>query len=542
MSQYPQSTYDEIIHNMAAEIYYSLYQKDKDLDYFQKAQKEYQYLLAKYPFSPLAERTELFLGYSSLERDDGISGLQSFQRFLEKYPDSKYKDEVRRAIAAVYLLLEKYDDASRVYKELSAGAKDRAISSEAVYRLGDVSFAQRDYDQAIELYQKALKSIPEMSDHFPNGLYNLAESYFWRGDYRLSLDTFIRFLKSFPTHDHSGYALTRIGEIMEIMGVDQSRVMGAYLECFFRFHGNPGAGVARVRMLSRQMKGMKSKELKKSVEEMKEISVRSELPRMDEFMNLMVADGLHHRGEYEEALRYLVSYFQKHPTSSSLPFFHKRILKNIADQLADMVEKENYMDVLSKFSQYSATWLKNPDRMDIPYFLGRAYEQAGVFAEAGKIYSELLKELEKIRGTREEKERRVNEHLPSFDELNLRLSSISLMARDVSAALRFLEKIKDSPSLNSGLQIELVGNLAKVAEETGQPKQAIQYLLKLIESWKESPEQLAPVYLRLAEMQIKNKQWPEAEFSLDKIGEFKKQGVPIADPIWVSSLENRGNV
>jgi tetratricopeptide (TPR) repeat protein len=540
--KFPKSIYDEIVRNMAAEIHYSLYQEEKLAYHFQRAYDEYQYLLAKYPESPLAERTELILSYSVLERGEALAALQNLQRFLEKYPESPHTDPVRRAIGAVYVQLGKYEEATQTYERLGKTAKDKIFSHEATYRLGDVAFSRRDYKEAIALYQAALKSLPNFEKRFPNALYNMAESYFWTGDYRNSLEAYVNFLKYFPTHDHDGYAMTRVGELMEIMGVDQGRVMGGYLESYFRFHDSPGAGVARVRMLSQQMKGMKEKELKRAVDEMTEIAVKSSLPKMDEFINLMVSDGFYRRGEYERALGYLVSFYQSHPTSSSLPFFHKRILKNITDDLKKMAEEKRYMDVLGKFSKLSATWLKKPDRLDIPYFLGQAYEQAGVYNESEKIYSELLANLKKIKGTQEEKERRVIEHLPQFDELYLRLSTNCLLQRDVTKAHGYLTEIKNPEAFSSQSKIEWMGNLAKVAEEKGKTGEVIKYLLELIEAWKKSPEMLGPAYLKLAEMQIRQKQWPDAETTLNLIRTMKTQKMPVGNDVWVSALEKQGDV
>lgn len=416
------------------------------------------------------------------------------------------------------------------------------MSKEATYRLGDVAFSRRDYPEAIKLYQEALKTHPESESQFPNAHYNMAESFFWTGDYPKSLEHYLAYLRLFPSHDHGGYAITRIGELMEIMGVDQGRVMGAFLESYFRFRENPGAGVARVRMLSQRMKGMKENELERSVKEMREIGDKSELPRMGEFVNLMIADGYHRRGEYKKALDFLVSYYQQNPTSSNLDFFHRRILRNITDDLGGMIARNDYMDVLGTFSKHSATWLKNPDRLDVPYFLGQAYERAGVFKEAGKIYGSLLASLDKIKGTSEERERRVNEHLPTMDELYLRLSSVALKGRQTTEASQHLQRIEKPDQLKPENQVEWVENMAHVAEERGKTKEAVKHLLSLTDSWKDKPELLPPIYLRLAEMQIKGGQLDDAESSLGLIKKMQANKVSVDEDVWAKALERRGDV
>ena len=166
----------------------------------------------------------------------------------------------------------------------------------------------------------------------------MAEARFWQKDFKKSLGNYIQFVNLFPTHDYGGYALTRIGELLGVLGADQRRVMGAFLESYFRFPNHPGAKVARIRMLSQQMKGMKPKELKKSLEEINETAEKLDLPGIKEFTTLMVAEGLTHRGEYKAAIADLIAYYQKNPSSANLGSFKSRILRNIANELKDDVD------------------------------------------------------------------------------------------------------------------------------------------------------------------------------------------------------------
>ncbi len=53
--------------------------------------------------------------------------------------------------------------------------------------------------------------------------------------YGKSLDVYRDFVKKFPSSDHAAFAMTRMGELLEIFGADKSRVMGAYLETYFRY-------------------------------------------------------------------------------------------------------------------------------------------------------------------------------------------------------------------------------------------------------------------------------------------------------------------
>lgn len=514
---YPESIYDEIVNHLAAELHFKLWRRSGDEYHRSQFESIYRYLLNKYPESPLAERTNLLLGYVNLESNDGMATLQHFQKFLDKYPGSSELDQAYKALAAGYIDLNKYDDALRVYTTLEKSHKEDLSGIEASYRKGDVFVSQRKHQEAINAYSDALKKYPHQEAQFPNAHYNMAESYFWLGQYKKGLEHYIQFLKLFPSHEHGGYAMTRIGEILDIMGADTSRVMGAFLESFFRYRSNPGAAVARIRMLSQQMKGMKQKELSSATEEMEQISQTSKLPNIKEFISLMVADGYQRRRDYEKALAQLIPFYQKNPTSANLDFFQKRIERNITDGLKDRVDRGRFMEALTFYGRYADTWMKNSDRMDVSFLLGRSYELAGAFAEAEKVYRATLERLNKIEGTAEAKERRVNEHLPTPSSVHLRLAATSANQREFGEAHRHLRTIQDASGFTEAEQIEKVEIAAMVSEERGRIDEAKKHLSHLAETWKGNKEKLVPVHLRLAKLHMKTKDHLAAQESADEV-------------------------
>lgn len=527
INKYPDSYYDEIVRNLAAEQFFEEYLETRSLEDFKKAEKAYRYLLEKYPDSPLAERSLRLLSYGYLERGDALATIQSFQDYLTKFPNSDSRDKAKNALAQSYLRINKFAEARKIYTELMKDGQTESSKVEAAYRLGDTYMAEGDHAKAVESYEAALKAFPQFEKSYPNALYNLGESTFWTPDYQKSLESFVKFLERFPSHDYGGYAMTRIGELLEILGADKSKVMGAFLESYFRFKNSPGAKIARIRMISQRMKGMKEKELRDSLEEMNQIVEGSDLPRISEFVNLMVADGYHRRGEYDKSLDYLISYYQKNPTSTDLGFFKKRILRNISEGLVERVKQNNYLEALKFHESFKETWLRNQDRMDIPFYLGRAYEQAGVFKEAQKIYENSLERRKAIAGTQEEKERRVNEHLPSIDQIHVRLASVAAEMREYASAQKHLSEVKEFEKLTPQERVRMVQLQADVSEERGRLDEAKQALKKLTDSWKDSPEHLVTTYLRLGELYLKTQDTRDAEKSVQKVIEMAGGGVEL---------------
>jgi tetratricopeptide (TPR) repeat protein len=536
--QYPTSEYDEIIRNMKTEILIHRYLEKNDATDYDLFRSEYRYLLDKYPDSVLAERNLLLLSYSALEKGDSAEALQDLQRYEQKYPNSEEIDHVRMASAEALVILNKPQDALNIYAQIEKSAKNKSLGIEAAYRMGDVHILAREYTKAVAAYERAMKTYPAFKKVFPNAQYNTSESRFWLGEYKKSLQDFVEYLKLYPTHSHGGFALTRVGELLQILGADQSRVVGAFIESYFRFPRSQGSEVARIRMLSQGLKGMKEKEERKALEEIEEIAKNSKLPRMDEFVTLMVADGLSRRGEFKDSLERLVTYYQAHPTTTSLPVFKGRILRNISDVMKDEVEKNNFIGTLNFYGKYAKTWLKGSDRIDIPFYQARAFEQSGVYAQAEKSYIEIRNELNKIRNTKEEKKRKVYENLPNVDQVNLRIAAVAVEQRQYREALTSLKSIKTG--LTGAENVERVQIGARVAEQLGDLKQAISYLHELVKNWQGQPELVAQPHLSLAELYLKTENLDAAGKSLAEIEGMKIKGTDVSDEVWAKTLELRG--
>ena len=406
IERYKDSKYGELIDNLAAEVYYKIFQRDGQIYDFNRVRAIYAKLEEKYPRSKLRERNDLILAYTNLKLKRGVDGVQGFTKILDRYKKSEDYDFVMLSLAEGYILLNRPNEALRIYKKLEEEANPR-IGIEASYIVGDVYLHTRNFKKAVESYQLAIKKYPGVSSRFANAYYNMAEALFWLGRYRESLQSYLSFVETFPFHKHGGYALTRIGELLGVLGADQKRVMDTFLECHFRFKGHHGAQISRIRILSQKMKSMKVKALKSALIEMNEIASHSQLPNMSEFVAAMIAEGFYRRGEYDKALAYLILSFRQ--KSGSPDFFKKKIITNIISKIKNLLDSGDAYGALTKYEKQKTTWLKYSDRVDLDYFLGEALEGVGMFDEAISKYKNVLLRLESMRGSLEEKERQVNE-------------------------------------------------------------------------------------------------------------------------------------
>ncbi|MFN7729556.1 MAG: tetratricopeptide repeat protein [Bdellovibrio sp.] len=535
--KYPDSEYDEIIRYMWADTHYALFQEKQEVRQFDLAMARYREVLTKHPQSQLAERTLLLMGYASLDRGDYLGTLRMFQQHLAKLPASVNRDLSRLAIAESYLKLNQFDDAIALYEQIEKDASRQDDRIRAAYLKGDVYFQRKNDLLAIQTYQQALKKYPEAGIENPNALYNQASSYFREGGYRDSLNVFKEFLTKFPSHPYAGYAMTRVGEILDILGADSSRVMGAYLEAYFRYGDSPSAIVARLRLLGTRMRSMKAKEVDKAVAEMIELASKSDLPKMAQFSTLLIAEGYTSRGEYDKSIDRLVKFYQANPTNADTARLNTKIVRNINEKIREQVQTGKFMDALKTHKKFADSWLKSSDRIDTKFWVGKAFEQAGVFAESSKLYRDVLNKIYALQGTKAGFERSIFEKLPSTDYLHLRLAASEFAQGKWNQAYDQLREVQKPEALSESEQIERVQMGAALLEKKGEPEFALRYLAELIKTWKGVPSLVAGPYFDAGDLEMKLGKADDALKSFKRVDELMKDSGQVSPLVHAKALE-----
>lgn len=516
--KYPGSKYSQLVRYMEADVYYALWKRDKQGVDLQKSLALYQTLIKDFPKSPLAERTKLLIAYTYYSTGDNFGALKSFIRMLNSNPDTKYKDDLRISIGDAYRDLNKYQDALDTYNVIYLDEKAGEKRVEAKYKIGDVYARKKDYKKSIRAYQEALKEFPTHAHLFPNAFYNIAESQFWLGDYRDSLDSYIKYARNYPKSSHGGFALTRIGEILEILGADEEKYKGAFLESWFRFRGSEGANIGRIRFISHHLPKMKPIAVDAAHREIESYVSQSELPFIKDFSTIVLSDGYYKRGELEKSLFLLEDFYKSNSTSTTLDLFRDRIVKTVTKQVEQKVDDGKYVDAIQVYGKHAGSWLRDADRVDLRYYLGKSFEKADVTDEAIKIYKATVNRLYAIRGTDEEKERAIFENLPKIDQLNLRIAKAYSIRGDFKNAEVYLKKVpKSSPDLKALEEIEKVLVQSNIDESKGRYSDAIRNIRNLLESWKGRPELVQEPYLRIGKLLHKSGKNKDALQELDKV-------------------------
>lgn len=543
--KYPQSQYNEMIDFMTADVYFTMWQEKGSSEYYDKAMVGYKLAIKNYPKSVLAERTSFKLGNIAFEKGDDLAALRLFQEHIDNTnfdKNSFSKDLAKIGQALAYRRMNRAQDALKIYEDLEKNSKFKEVQTEAAFRAADVYVREKQYEQAVSTYQKALKKFPEAAVKYPNAYYNQAESLFNMGKYTMSLDLFRDFIIRFPKNDHAPFAMTRIGELLEILGADRSRVIGAYLETYFRYGESPSAIVARVRLLSARMKGMKQKELDHAVDEITNLSKKLDLPNIIQFSTIMISDGYTSRGEYQKATDLLVKFFQENPTTKDKDQLTRRIVTNINNRIKHELEENQFIQALKTHNEFEDSWLKNSKRLDTKYYVGKAFEIAGAPKAAEKYYKETLNNVYSIQNSQQAKELKAIGALPSPDLLNLRLALVMDALDKPQQAYDYLKNIKNTDDLTDQEQIERVNLSVKLLEKKGDNESAIRYLGELLKHWHGQPELLAEPYFKLSQLEMNENLIEDAIKSLEQIEKLQNDSGKVPGIIYSQSLEKLGNI
>lgn len=520
--KYPDSKYGEMLSFMTGDAFAELWKVEKLKSMYEQAQNAYREAQEKYPESVLSERTSLLTGMLAIDNSDYTAAIRKLHVHIEnkRYANKISQQYAKIGLAYSYSKINKLDEALKFLTEIEKNSKDQLVLTEVAVRRGDFNFFSKKFDESIAAYEIATKNFPLVSKLYPSAYFNKMEAQFWKTKFQNSLQSAIDFAQNFPTHNFAPYALTRVGELLDIMGADQAKSVGAYLETHFRYGDSPKTIVARLHLLSTKMKSMKSEQLEMTLTKMDELALKSELENVGQFKVAMISDGFARRKDYLKAIEILSKFYQKNPNRPDAKQVTNRIVKNINDQLKYLSDLNDYKGLLKTYRQYSDTWLKTHGRIDTDYFLGLSYEYAGAYGYAIEKYNKVLAGITAIKGTAVEKETYINQYLPSFDSLNLKLSKNSYDNSEFQDSFKFLEKIQNPLALSDAEQVTRVQLASKLYEQKGDSLTSIRYLSDLSNLWKGDEKLSIPVQFSLAEMQIQKNDIPAAIITYEKCREI----------------------
>ncbi|MES2803004.1 MAG: tetratricopeptide repeat protein [Bdellovibrionota bacterium] len=509
--KFPYSKHLEQVYYMNADSHIQTWRETGDAKYFDDGMQFYAKAMTRFSSSKLNERTSLLLGFLNLDKKDYLTAIRKLSAHVENtdYKGRPSQEYAKLGLALAMLNANKLEDGLALLDDVEKTTKNEMTRAEAAYRRGDFYFHQNKYTEAVDAFDTAFKKYPNQTQLFPNSHFNRMEALFRLKKPELSHAEGLEFVQRYPAHEYAPYALTRVGELLEILGADQSKSVGAYLETHFRYGDNPKTVVPRLHLLSTRMKVMKPQEVKETIAKMNELAEQSQLEDIQQFKTTMVADGYSRRKEYDKAIEILTQFYQKEPNKPDSFQVTLRIMRNINDQMKEYSSKDDFQNVLKTYKRFADTWLKAQPRIDTNFYVAKAYQSAGSYNTALKQYDKLRKQVGLLKDDAVSIAIRASQDIPTEDVINLMQAQCLYEENRYQEAYEKMQGIKNPEALSVQDQINRVHYTALLYEKKGELNAAVRYLSELSKVWKDKAELLAPSTIHLANLEIKRKQ-PES--------------------------------
>ncbi len=134
----------------AARIY------EENLGLYDRAAEAYEKVLAGRPDRVIREKTMLRLGMLFYRRlRDFSAAARYFERFLEEFPDSDYRDAVLNALGAVWQQRGEYAQAREIYRQALESPGFNPLRGSLLVRAGQCSYQLEEFDRAREYFRLA---------------------------------------------------------------------------------------------------------------------------------------------------------------------------------------------------------------------------------------------------------------------------------------------------------------------------------------------------------------------------------------------------
>jgi tetratricopeptide (TPR) repeat protein len=132
-------------------------------------------------------------------RQDYEGAIQEVRRSIGLAPNSAYSSDATNYMANAYLAL---GDTQGAIKAYDAALKRSPERDDIAISLGNVHFAEENYDEAIKAYEKAVSAWPSTSNH-----YALGQAYMNAGRYSDADKEFNTVLRMDPDKPNGNYGL-----------------------------------------------------------------------------------------------------------------------------------------------------------------------------------------------------------------------------------------------------------------------------------------------------------------------------------------------
>lgn len=168
---------------------------------------------AKKSFDRQIKEVALY-NYALLIHETNFTGFGEsvtiFESFLNDFPNSKYTDKVNDYLVEVYLTTKNYESAlASIEKIKHPSTKILQAKQDILFQLGTQAFANSKFEEALQLFNKAIGLGAYDAEARNNAYFWRGESYYRLGDYQKAISDYRTYLNNTRDRNSEMYALAQ---------------------------------------------------------------------------------------------------------------------------------------------------------------------------------------------------------------------------------------------------------------------------------------------------------------------------------------------
>lgn len=297
---------------------------------------------------------------------------------------------------------------------------DRRLVSAAAFRLGDLELRAGNYKPAVDAYTRAFVEGPKvrkfsfegnwLSDDvrlFPYVLFNRAEAFVRLGQEDSALRDLRAFLFVAPSDPQAGLVYFRIGELLDELGGEETKIMGAWRECLFKVPKSLGGSLCGARKSARELRKAPKRNWPRLVADIEDALTsatdnnEAHLNTHDlrVYLNLLLADAFITLGEPYQALLRLDTLQALSVSPYMGMWLREYLVASDAGYGDRLVREKNYKEVVADYEKRRTILFLDQTRPEVLWNLSRAYQGLGLIEQAMTTLEAAEKARDRIRRT-----------------------------------------------------------------------------------------------------------------------------------------------
>ncbi len=301
---------------------------------------------------------------------------------------------------AVYVLANSHRQLGEFEKTLSvlsrAGEKfpNSKFIQDVFYSVGAVYYDNGEYDYAIEIFDKFINLYPA-AENYKNALFFMAYSNFRLGYWDKAINLFRRFIREFPRDELTQEAYFNIGEAFYNMG----KYEDAIREYRNVYRILPSSELAPLALYSEGWCYYELQKPEQMIEIFKQIVKRYPKSEYAPIALFTIGDYYYNSKDYQKAQQAYEEFISMYPNHEKVEEAKQLIkdlkLINIYAEYQEAMKYFDNKDYRKAIEELTKIWQKYPDSdivVGCRVNIAAAYEQLGDWRRAAKMYEEIIRD------------------------------------------------------------------------------------------------------------------------------------------------------